>query len=83
LPELKAETAQIAYDLAGIAVSAGSACSSGRVGASHVLRAMGVGDDVGAIRVSTGHHNSAADIDAFLAATRTLLDRRTRKNAAA
>jgi cysteine desulfurase len=42
VPGLKAETMQIAFDLAGIAVSAGSACSSGKVGRSHVLTAMGV-----------------------------------------
>ena len=52
---IKAETAQIAFDLAGVALSAGSACSSGKVGPSHVLKAMGHGDDAGALRVSIGH----------------------------
>ena len=41
LPGLKAETGQIAFDLEGVALSAGSACSSGKVGQSHVLSAMG------------------------------------------
>ncbi|MCO0638035.1 aminotransferase class V-fold PLP-dependent enzyme, partial [Lutimaribacter sp. EGI FJ00014] len=45
IPGMKAETAQIAFDLAGIALSAGSACSSGKVGPSHVLQAMGFGSD--------------------------------------
>jgi len=54
IPGLKAETMQIAFDLAGIAVSSGSACSSGKVGKSHVLAAMGVRSEEGAIRVSFG-----------------------------
>ena len=53
IPGLKAETAQIAFDLAGVALSAGSACSSGKVGPSHVLKAMGYDND-GALRVSIG-----------------------------
>nr|WP_246272930.1 cysteine desulfurase family protein [Oricola thermophila] len=54
IPGVKAETAQIAFDLAGIALSSGSACSSGKVGKSHVLAAMGAQTDDGAIRVSFG-----------------------------
>ena len=46
IPGIKAETAQIAFDLAGVALSAGSACSSGKVGPSHVLKAMGYGDSL-------------------------------------
>lgn len=67
LPEQKAETLQIAFDLAGIAVSAGSACSSGKVGASEVLNAMGVEGNLGAIRVSFAPQNTRADIDRFIA----------------
>lgn len=71
LPGRRAETAVISYDMAGIAISSGSACSSGKVGASHVLKAMGVADEaaMGAIRVSTGWNTGEADIDAFLDAT--------------
>jgi cysteine desulfurase len=55
-------------DLAGIAVSAGSACSSGKMKASAVLEAMGVPADVasGFLRVSFGPHTSKADVDRFL-----------------
>ncbi len=66
IPDMKAETVQIAFDLEGIAVSAGSACSSGKVGPSHVLAAMGYDADTGGIRVSLGRDTTEADIDAFL-----------------
>jgi cysteine desulfurase len=67
---LRAETLVIKFDLAGIALSAGSACSSGKVGASEVLRAMGIPAQLaqGAVRVSLGAATSEADIDRFLAA---------------
>jgi len=68
LPGLKAETAQIAFDLEGVSVSAGSACSSGKVGPSHVLVAMGADAEQGAIRVSLGAETTQEDIAAFLAA---------------
>jgi cysteine desulfurase len=74
---LDSETQVIALDLAGIAVSAGAACSSGRVQASHVLRAMGA-DPVlagSAIRVSLGWQSEERDIDEFLTAWRALLAR--------
>jgi cysteine desulfurase len=69
LPGISAETQIMALDLAGFAVSAGSACSSGKVRASHVLRAMGLADDIAAcaIRVSLGAGNDESDIDAFVA----------------
>lgn len=75
LPDKRAETAVISYDMAGIAVSSGSACSSGKVGASHVLSAMGLSDDVaaGAIRVSTGWNSVESDVEEFLSATSKLL----------
>jgi len=65
-----AETLVIRFDLAGVAVSAGAACSSGKVGASTVLAAMGLPDDLArsAIRVSLGWTTTERDIDAFLAA---------------
>jgi len=70
VPGLKAETALIALDLDGIAVSSGSACSSGKVAASHVLKAMGVPTDVaiGAIRLSIGPTTTPQEIDTFMGA---------------
>ncbi|MCY0147182.1 cysteine desulfurase [Hoeflea sp. G2-23] len=66
LPGLKAETAQIAFDVEGAAVSAGSACSSGKIGPSHVLAAMGADAELGAIRVSLGRDHGQEDIAQFL-----------------
>jgi cysteine desulfurase len=65
---LKAETAVIALDLDGVAVSAGSACSSGKVQPSHVLAAMGIDPALarGAIRVSVGPGTLESEIDRFL-----------------
>lgn len=83
IPGIKAETAQIAFDLAGVALSAGSACSSGRVGPSHVLKAMGFGDDVSALRVSIGHSTTDDDIARFIDALTALVARHERKNRAA
>jgi cysteine desulfurase len=66
----------IALDLEGIAVSAGAACSSGKVQTSHVLQAMGLGPLAGqAIRVSLPWNAAPADIDAFAAAYRRVADR--------
>lgn len=78
VPGVKAETLQINFDLAGFAVSTGSACSSGKVGKSHVLAAMGVESEEGAIRVSFGPKTTKADIDAFLDAFSTILARMKR-----
>lgn len=75
LPGMKAETAQIAFDLAGVAVSSGSACSSGKVGPSHVLKAMGFGDDAGALRVSIGPSTTETDVALFEAALERILER--------
>jgi len=74
VPGLKAETAVIGFDLAGIAVSSGSACSSGKVQPSHVLEAMGFGPEIaqGAVRLSMGWSTSAADVDCCLEAWRKL-----------
>jgi cysteine desulfurase len=73
-PGLRAETAVIGFDLAGIAVSSGSACSSGKVQPSHVLEAMGFGPKIaqGAVRLSLGWSTSDADIDRCLEAWRNL-----------
>ena len=83
IPGMKAETAQIAFDLAGVALSAGSACSSGKVGPSHVLKAMGRGDDAGALRVSIGHSTGEAEIARFAAALAAIAARRDRGSKAA
>ena len=71
-PGMKAETAVIAFDLEGVAVSSGAACSSGKVAPSHVLAAMGAGAALarGAVRVSLGWSTQEADIDRFLNAWR-------------
>jgi cysteine desulfurase len=69
MPGVPAETQVMAFDLAGIAVSAGSACSSGKVAASHVLAAMGADRETAgcAVRVSLGWDTRAQDIDRFVA----------------
>jgi cysteine desulfurase len=76
VPGLKAETAVIGFDLEGIAVSSGSACSSGKVQPSHVLESMGFGRAIaqGAVRLSLGWSTSEADIDRALEAWRKLAD---------
>jgi cysteine desulfurase len=84
LPGVKAETLVIGLDLAGVAVSAGSACSSGKVEPSHVLNAMGVSEELarGAIRVSLGFATKRADIKNFLDAFAVLAKRLSPKVAA-
>ena len=69
VPGTKAETLVIGLDLAGVAVSSGSACSSGKVEASHVLKAMGVAPELArsALRVSLGPDTTKAEIDRFIA----------------
>lgn len=68
LPGLPASTLLIKLDLAGVAVSAGSACSSGKIGRSHVLKAMGVAEHLAAaaIRVSLGPNTTDAEVDHFV-----------------
>jgi cysteine desulfurase len=66
LPFIRADTQLIALDMAGFAVSAGAACSSGKVTTSHVLTAMGLGPLASnALRVSLPWNTTAADITAF------------------
>ena len=74
VPGLRAETAIIAFDLNGVAVSSGAACSSGKVQASSVLAAMGVDPALarGAVRVSLGWSTTEAEIDQFLKTWKTL-----------
>lgn len=77
LPGLPAETQVMALDLAGVAVSAGSACSSGKVRPSHVLQAMGTDPALvaSAIRISLGWRTNEQDIDHLLDAWATLVAR--------
>ena len=77
VPGAKAETLVIGLDLAGVAVSSGSACSSGKVEASHVLAAMGVAPELaqGAIRISLGFATKRDDIENFLEAFGQLIKR--------
>ena len=83
MPGTPAETQVIALDLDGVMVSAGAACSSGKVGPSHVLAAMGLAPEIAsaAIRVSLGWASSEADIGRFVEAW-TVLYRRRRSFAA-
>lgn len=70
LPGIKAETAVIAFDLDGVAISSGAACSSGKVQPSAVLQAMGVEEGLtrSGLRVSLGWDTTEADIEMFLTA---------------
>ena len=74
MPGTKAETLVIGFDLDGVAISSGSACSSGKVAPSHVLAAMGVPMELarGAVRVSIGPATTEAEIDRFLKVWQTL-----------
>jgi cysteine desulfurase len=81
LPGASAETLVIAFDLAGVAVSAGAACSSGKVGASRVLQAMGIEPALAraAIRVSLGWGSTGDDVVAFVEAWSHLAAQRQRR----
>ncbi len=83
IPGLKTETAQIAFDLAGIALSAGSACSSGKVGDSHVLAAMGLGSHGSALRLSIGAETGEKELVMFQKAVQGIAERRAEKGKAA
>ncbi len=85
LPGMASDIQVMALDLAGVAVSAGAACSSGKVHGSHVLAAMKVpaAHAGSAIRVSLGWNSTAADIERFLAAWGELAARAARRASAA
>ena len=78
MPGTAAETQIIALDLDGVMVSAGAACSSGKVGPSHVPKAMGIAPDIAAttIRVSLGWGTTEADVSRFLRSWTALYQRR-------
>ncbi|MBT3989731.1 MAG: cysteine desulfurase [Rhodospirillaceae bacterium] len=80
MPNVVSETQVMKFDLAGFMISAGAACSSGKVQASHVLLAMGVEDEEAstAIRISLGHTNNASDVEAFVEQWREMYARANR-----
>jgi cysteine desulfurase len=84
LPGLAAETAVIAMDLEGVAISSGAACSSGKVRSSRVLAAMGVAPELAkaALRISFGHESKDTDVDEALYALNKIAARRALKGAA-
>lgn len=84
LPGLSAETAVIAMDIEGVAISSGAACSSGKVRSSRVLAATGVAPDLAkaALRVSFGHESKESDVDETLYALNKIAARRALQGAA-
>ena len=80
-PGLKASAAMMGLDLLGLSVSSGSACSSGKVGPSHVLKAMGVSPELSecALRVSLGWSSTPDDVTAFLSGFAEVLGRHQRR----
>jgi len=85
VPGISNATAMMSLDLMGLSVSSGSACSSGKVGASHVLAAMGIEKALAesALRVSFGWNSTGEDAQAFLAGFETILARHKRAGQAA
>ncbi|ANY77073.1 cysteine desulfurase [Microvirga ossetica] len=85
IPGLKAETALIAFDLAGVALSSGSACSSGKVKRSHVLDAMGMEPALaeGVLRVSLGWSTTKEDVIRFAEACETVVGTLYKRKASA
>ena len=77
VPGVKNAVAMMALDLEGIAVSSGSACSSGKVGRSFVLAAMGVAPELAdcGLRISLGWSSTRGDVDGFLAAFERIVSR--------
>lgn len=77
MPGVKGETQVMHFDLNGICLSSGSACSSGKVKVSHVLSAMGYDEETAnaSIRVSLGRMTQDSDIDALITAWKSLYDR--------
>lgn len=84
LPGVASETALMALDLDGVMVSSGAACSSGKLRPSHVLKAMGVGDELArcALRVSFGWNSTEDDVDGALASLSKLVGRLRSQEAA-
>jgi cysteine desulfurase len=85
VPGVKNATAMMGLDLLGLSVSSGSACSSGKVGPSHVLAAMGVPADLAdcALRVSLGWNSTVDDVNAFVTGYQSILARQRARGQAA
>lgn len=83
-PDMPADMLLIGFDLEGVAVSSGSACSSGKVDKSHVLTAMGIDDEMasGAIRVSLGWNSTVEDVEQFAHAWNKIAARHKARKAA-
>ncbi|MGB1540256.1 MAG: aminotransferase class V-fold PLP-dependent enzyme, partial [Rickettsiales bacterium] len=85
MPGVTSETQLMAFDLEGIAVSAGSACSSGKIEPSRVIRALGFDEAIAAtaIRISGGWDTSEADVQQLIPAWKKLYDRAGKKTSQA
>jgi cysteine desulfurase len=85
VPGVRNSVAMMGLDLAGVSVSSGSACSSGKVGTSHVLAAMGVRNDLSecALRISFGWSSTMADVEAYLKAFGEVVGRHKARRVAA
>ena len=80
MPDVSSETQVMAFDLDGICISAGSACSSGKVKPSHVVSAMGATEQqaLSTIRVSLGWNSTEEEVDRFIASWKKIYDRKRR-----
>ena len=76
MPGVSSETQVMKFDLKGIMVSAGSACSSGKVQLSHVLSAMGIKNSIASnvIRISLGDVNTIDDVNYFIQEWKKIFD---------
>lgn len=85
VPDFSAETQVIQFDLMNICISSGSACSSGKVEHSHVLKAMAVKENIShaALRISLGNQSNSSDIDKFLKAWESIYTRAKKRGCAA
>ena len=83
MPNISSETQLMNFDLAGICVSAGSACSSGRIESSHASKAMGVSEAEAstAIRITMGWGTTETEVQRFIAEWKNIHARLNQKAA--